>query len=63
MANPADVVARLNELFEDDDLRFDVEDIGYYFKDVPIEDYSLEDAVHDVLTTIEECEGWALYNP
>jgi len=63
MANPTDVVDKLNELFEDDDLRFDVEDIGYYFKDVSIEDYSLEDAVYDVLTTIEECEGWALYHP
>jgi len=62
MANPTDVVDKLNELFEDDDLRFDVEDIGYYFKDVSIEDYSLEDAVDSVHKQEEEYQEWLRYS-
>jgi hypothetical protein len=61
MANPIDVVAKLNEIFEDDGRTFVLEDLNDFFEDESVEDYSLEDAVYDVLEQIEEFEGWVAY--
>jgi hypothetical protein len=63
MANPIDVVAKLNEIFEDEGRTFVVEDLKdfFYLEGESVEDYSLEDAVYDVLEQIEEFEGWVAY--
>jgi hypothetical protein len=61
MANPFDVVAKLNEIFEDDDFQFKSEYLGDYFQGESIADYSLEDAVDSVLTQLEDFVCWASY--
>ena len=61
MANPVDVVAKLNEIFEDDDFQFKAEYLGDYFNDESIEDYSLEEAVDSVITQLEDFVSWAAY--
>jgi len=61
MANPLDVVAKLNEIFEDDDFQFNADYLSDYFQGESIADYSLEDAVDAVLTQLGDFVSWVAY--